>query len=230
MMQDVDNVGSAFEPAARFQKSLLAPIERRILLELAHRMPAWVNSDHLTLLGLLGMVLAGLCYFSARLNPLTLVGAVIFLGVNWFGDSLDGTLARIRNRQRPRYGFYVDHIIDTFGALFLIGGLGLSGYMTDRIALALIIAYFLLSIELYLATYAIRVFRLSFGAFGPTELRIVLAVGTLVLLKKQAVSIGSNTYLLCDVGGAVAIVILVAFAIYSTVQNTKRLYREEPLP
>src|SRR5688572_5584333 len=140
-------------------------------------MPAGVNSDHLTLLGFAGMALAGVCYFLAQWNPLALFGAVVCLGINWFGDSLDGTLARVRQRQRPRYGFYVDHIVDAFGALFLIGGLGLSGYMTGTIALLLIAAYFLLAIELYLATYTIGLFRLSFSIWGPTELRIVLAFG-----------------------------------------------------
>ena len=229
MQYRIDPAGGPFEPAARLQESLLSRIEKRTLVALAGRMPAWVNSDHLTLVGFLGMALAGICYFSARFYPLALVGAVVFLAVNWFGDSLDGTLARVRNCQRPRYGFYVDHIIDTFGALFLIGGMGMSGYMTDRLALVLIIAYFLVSIELYLATYAVRVFRLSFGPLGPTELRIVLGAGTLVLLKKPTVSIGPNTYLLCDVGGVVAIAVLVVLAIYSTIQNTIRLYREERL-
>src|SRR5262249_24182189 len=140
-----------------------------------------------------------------------------------------GTVARVRNRQRPRYGFYVDHIIDAFGALFLISGLGLSGYMSGTVALILIIAYFLLSIELYLATYAIGVFRLSFGIWGPTELRVVVALGTLYLLKTPVVNIGSGQYLLCDVAGIVTIVGLGLFTIYSVVQNTMRLYREERL-
>jgi len=193
-------------------------------------MPRWINSDHLTLLGFLGMALSGLCYYLARWNPLALVGAVVCLAINWFGDSLDGTLARIRDRQRPRYGFYVDHMVDSFGAIFLVGGMGLSGYMTGTIAMALIISYFLLSIEIYLATYTVGVFRLSFGIWGPTELRIVLAIGTFVLLKKPVVSIGDSQYLLCDVGGIVAAVFMAAFAVYSTVRNTIRLYREERLP
>jgi len=190
-------------------------------------MPAWVNSDHLTLLGFSGMILAGLCFYLAKWEPLALIGSVVCLGVNWFGDSLDGTLARVRDRQRPRYGFYVDHIIDTFGAIFLIGGMGLSGYMTGTIAMGLIIAYFLLSIEIYLATYTVGVFRLSFGIWGPTELRIVLAFGTLVLLKKPVVTIAGMEYLLCDVGGVVTIVSLTSFAVYSSIRNTIRLYREE---
>jgi phosphatidylglycerophosphate synthase len=154
----------------------------------------------------------------------------VFLGINWFGDSLDGTLARVRDKQRPRYGFYVDHIVDSFGAIFLIGGLGLSGYMTGSIAMLLIIAYFLLAIEIYLATYTIGVFRLSFGVWGPTELRIVLAIGSFVLLYKPVVTIAGRQYLLCDVSGVVAIIALTAIAIINTIRNTIRLYREERIP
>ena len=193
-------------------------------------MPPWINSDHLTLLGFLGMVMAGLCYAAARWIPLALAGAVVCLGINWFGDSLDGTLARFRNRQRPRYGFYVDHIVDSFGAIFLIGGLGLSGYMTGTVAMALLIAYFLLAIELYLATYCVGVFRLSLSIWGPTELRIVLAVGTFVLYVKPRVTILGQQYLLCDVSAVVAIIGLTVIVITSAIRNTIRLYREERLP
>ena len=193
-------------------------------------MPEWVNSDHLTVLGFLGMIMAGVCYFLARWNPVALIAAVVCLGINWFGDSLDGTLARVRDRQRPRYGFYVDHILDSFGTLFLIGGLGLSGYMTGSIAMALIIAYFLLSIELYLATYCVGVFRLSFSIWGPTELRIVLAVGTFVLFKKPIVTIGGATYFLCDVAALVAMTGMLLMTIVNTIRNTLRLYREERIP
>jgi phosphatidylglycerophosphate synthase len=193
-------------------------------------MPKWINSDHLTLIGFFGMVLAGVCYFLAKFNRVALVAAVVCLGINWFGDSLDGTLARVRDRQRPRYGFYVDHILDSFGALFLMGGLGLSGYMTITIALALIITYFLLSIELYLATYCVGVFRLSFSVWGPTELRIVLAIGTFVLFQKPVVTIAGTTYFLCDVAAVVAMSGMLLMTIMNTIRNTARLYREERLP
>jgi phosphatidylglycerophosphate synthase len=161
---------------------------------------------------------------------MALAAAVVCLGINWFGDSLDGTLARFRDRQRPRYGFYVDHILDSFGTLFLIGGLGLSGYMTITVALALIITYFLLSIELYLATYCVGVFRLSFSIWGPTELRIVLAIGTFVLFFKPVVRIAGATYFLCDVAAVVAITGMLLMTIMNTIRNTVRLYREERLP
>jgi phosphatidylglycerophosphate synthase len=229
MLEAVKSVGITFKPAARRQESLLTPLEKKALIKMAHRLPRWVHSDHLTLLGFMGMAVAGACYFYSRSHPPALVGVVVGLVLNWFGDSLDGTLARVRNCQRPRYGFYVDHVIDAFGALFLISGLGLSGYMSSTIALIVIIAYFLLSIELYLATYAIGVFRLSFGLLGPTELRIVVAFGTLYLLKQPVVHIGSGQYLLCDVAGIVTVVSLGVFTMYSVIQNTIRLYREERL-
>jgi phosphatidylglycerophosphate synthase len=192
-------------------------------------MPPWINSDHLTLIGFLGMIMAGVCYALAERSPIWLAAAVVWLGVNWFGDSLDGTLARVRDRQRPRYGFYVDHIIDSFGAVFLIGGLGLSGYMTGSIAMALLIAYFLLAIELYLATYCVGVFKLSFGIWGPTELRIVLAIGTFVLYVKPRVTILGQQYFLCDVSAVVATAALTVIAVSSAIRNTIRLYREERL-
>lgn len=111
-----------FQNAKREQSSLLAPLEKRALLWLAHRMPAWVNSDHLTLLGFVAMLLTGVSYWLARWNRSALVAGMVCLALNWFGDSLDGTLARVRNRQRPRYGFYVDHITDSIGTTALLGG------------------------------------------------------------------------------------------------------------
>src|SRR6266704_5405288 len=215
----------SFKSAVRQQESLLAPLEKKTLLWLARRMPAWVNSDQLTLLGFLGMILAGVCYFLAKWNALALIGAVVCLAVNWFGDSLDGTLARVRDKQRPRYGFYVDHIVDSFGAIFLIGGLGLSGYMTSTIAMGVIIAYFLLAIEIYLATYTIGVFRLSFGVWGPTELRIVLGIVSLILLARPVLTFDGEQYMIFYVSCIVVIAGMTLIAIISAIRNTVKLYR-----
>src|SRR6202521_5503303 len=170
-----------FKNATRLQNSFTAAIERKALLWLAARLPVSINSDHLTLLGFVAMFLAGCSYALARWNPWGLLLATLCLALNWFGDSLDGTLARVRNRQRPRYGFYVDHIIDSFGALFLMGGLALSTYIDWRIAAAMLTAFLLLSIETYLATYTLGTFRLSFALFGPTEIRILIALGNAAL-------------------------------------------------
>lgn len=221
---------AGFQEAARAQVSLLAPIEKRALLWLAHRMPAAVNSDHLTLLGLVSLLGAGFCYWYSRYEPLALVAVIFLLITNWFGDSLDGTLARVRNRQRPRYGFYVDHVVDMFGTFFLIGGLGLSGYMSPGIAVGAILAYFMLSIEVYLATYTIGTFHLSFWKFSPTELRVLLMIGNLVLLGGVTHGqIGGARYLLFDIGGVVAIAGMAVMLVVAVVKHTAYLYRDECL-
>ena len=159
-----------------------------------------------------------------------LVIAVVSLGTNWFGDSLDGTVARVRGQQRPMYGFYVDHVVDIVGALFLLVGLGMSPYMSPIVALLLLVAYLMLSAEVYLATHACGIFRVSLFKIGPTELRIMLGLATLYLLNQSQVELGSDTYLLFDVGGVVAVVGMFAALLFSTGRNTLALYRAEPLP
>src|SRR5262245_47664888 len=147
-----------FKEATRSLTSILAPAEKRVLVWIAERLPRWVTSDQLTTLALVAMFGAGLSYWWARHSPLGLVGVCACLAINWFGDSLDGTVARVRHRQRPRYGFYVDHVVDEFGVFFLLGGLALSGYMSPAVAVALVIAYFMLCIEVFLATHALGTF------------------------------------------------------------------------
>jgi archaetidylinositol phosphate synthase len=214
----------------RVQESWVAGRERRALLWLAARTPQRVNPDHLTALGLIAQIGAGACYALALWNRYALLGVILCLGLNWLGDSLDGTLARVRQRLRPRYGFYVDHMVDSFGALALMGGLALSGYMTSWIAIALLISFLMLSIQSYLATHALGEFRISFWRFGPTELRILLAIGNLALLWKPVVHLFGAPYRLFDVGGAVGLAGMALMLIVFTLQNTARLYREERLP
>lgn len=216
-----------FVAAARLQESLVAPAEKRVLVWLATRTPAWINSDHLTLLGFVSQCLVGVCYALARLNPDMLIVGIACMVLNWLGDSLDGTLARVRNRQRPRYGFYVDHISDTIAAFFLMAGLALSGYVHPSIALGMLIAFLMLSIETYLATYTLGRFRLSYWIFGPTEIRILLAAGNLALLRYPTVSLFHRRVLLFDFGGLIAIAGMSAMLIVSTIRHTVKLYKEE---
>lgn len=212
----------------REYKSPLAGPEKRLLVWLAQRLPRWINSDHLTLLGITSMLGAGLSFWSARWYPWTLLLVVVFLALNWFGDSLDGTVARVRNQQRPRYGYYVDHVIDIVGTLFLVGGLALSGFMSPLVALGLLVAYYMVSAEVFLATHAQGVFRMAFMGFGPTELRIVLAVGALCLLRSPWAGMGVlGTHLLFDVGGVVAIAGLAVALVSSAVRTTRALYLAE---
>jgi phosphatidylglycerophosphate synthase len=219
-----------FKDAERAQLSMLAAVEKKTLIWLARRMPAWVNSDHLTVLGFVAMFAAGLLYWAASWDRRALLGVIVALAVNWFGDSLDGTLARVRNHLRPRYGFYVDHISDAIGTFFLLGGLGLSGYMSLTVALCLLICYFLLSIEVYLTTYTIGTFHLSFWSFGPTELRLLLCIGNLALFWRPVVGILGRKYLLFDVGGVVGIIGISMMLVWSAVRHTRQLYNAERLP
>ena len=220
----------SFQDARREQTSILAPLERAALRAMASRMPRWVNSDHLSLLGLVAMFLAGVCYAASRQNPLTLHLVNLFIFLNWFGDSLDGTLARYRNRQRPRYGFYVDHIIDTFGALFFIFGLALSGFMSERVAAALLIVFLMLAINSYLAAYALGIFKISQWKLGPTEMRLVLIIGNLFLLHSSHTHLFGRRFLLFDVGGVVSIIAMASMLVFSSIKNTHALYQLERLP
>ena len=214
----------------RIHTSILASIEKRCLIWMAHRMPRRVNSDHLTALGAVALLAAGFCYAMAPAHSWALIAGVLLLAVNWFGDSLDGTVARVRNRLRPRYGFYVDHVTDAIGTAILIGGLAFSSYMTPIIGLGLLVAYLLISIEVYLTTYTIGTFHLSFWSFGPTELRILLCIGNIVLFWRQTVTIAGQKFLLFDVGSVAGMFGILAMLIWSAVRHTRQLYEAERLP
>jgi phosphatidylglycerophosphate synthase len=216
-----------FKNAPRLQSSLLTPAERITLNWLAHRLPEWVKPDHLTLLGFAAMFMAGATYALARSWSPALLLVNLWLAVNWFGDSLDGTLARMRNKQRPRYGFYVDHIVDAFGILFLTSGLALSGYISLEVALALLAIYFLLSIDVYLAAYTIGTFKMSFYKLGPTELRVLLMIGNTWAFTHPTARIFGSKYLFFDVAAVVAIILMAVVIIISVARNTVALYRAE---
>lgn len=216
-----------FKNATRQQTSLLAPLERVCLSWLARKMPAWVKPDYLTLLGFLAMLAAGSFYALARWWPPSLLIVNLFIALNWFGDSLDGTLARARNKQRPRYGFYVDHIIDSFGALFMICGLALSGYMSWTVAFVVLVTFFLLSIELYLAAYTVGTFKLSHYKFSPTELRVLLMIGNVRAFLHPTARVLGAEYRLFDVGAVIVVALMTVILIISVTRNTITLYRAE---
>jgi archaetidylinositol phosphate synthase len=226
----VTNNTAAFTTAKRINQSLTASIEKRALQWMAERAPKWLTSDQLTLLGLFAQIGAGVSYALSRYNSYGLLGAILCIILNWFGDSLDGTLARVRSQQRPRYGFYVDHMVDVFGAIALMCGLGLSGFMHWPTAIAILIAFLILASESYLATYTLSCFQLSQGVFGPTEIRIFLILGTLVLLHSPTATLFGHKMLLFDLGGSIGAAVMFAMAIATTLRHTAELYRQEPLP
>jgi len=212
----------------REHRSILAAAEKRLLIFIAERLPRAVNSDHLTSLALAAMGLAGAAFAAARWDRRALWLVVVALALNWFGDSLDGTLARVRSAERPRYGFYVDHVLDIVGTTLLVGGLACSPFMTPTVALALLIAYLLVAGEVFLATAVRGVFRMSVGGVGPTELRIVLAAGAMALLRDPHVSIGPLTVQLFDFGAALAAAGLLVVFVMSVLRNTTALAVAEP--
>jgi phosphatidylglycerophosphate synthase len=163
-------------PVRRELQSLTAHAEKRALVWMAERLPRRIEPDHLTALGLAGHAAAGLCYALSASEPAFLLAVNLALAVNWLGDSLDGTLARVRKSERPRYGFYVDHMVDALGALLLVGGLALSGLVHPWLALALLVLYQLVTIHIALATCATGTFRMAFGGIGGTELRLALCL------------------------------------------------------
>jgi len=218
-----------FKNATRCQDSFLSGWERHCLAWLAFHMPPWVHPDHLTLLGFAAMLLAGASYGLAAWWPPFLLLVNLWLAVNWFGDSLDGTLARFRDRQRPRYGFYVDHMVDSFGALFLIGGLALSGSMGAAVAFALLVGFLLLSINSYLAAYTLGTFQLSFWKMSPTELRILLALGNTYAWAHPTVTVFGGRERFFDVAGFVGVVCMAVVLLVSVASNTRALYRLEKL-
>jgi phosphatidylglycerophosphate synthase len=209
--------------------SLLAVPEKRALVWMAERMPGWVNSDHLSALGFISMAGVGVSFWLT--GPYPAVGVplvVVCLVLNWFGDSLDGTLARVRNRMRPRYGFYLDHVIDIAGTVMMLAGLALSGHMQPLIAAVTLVAWLIVMGESFLATWARSLFRMSFFWFGPTELRILIAIGALMLLRGGVVRpFGLGPYRLFDIGGLCASAGLVVVFVVNAVRNTVALYREE---
>src|SRR5215472_16560164 len=195
-----DRRQSGFVHAMRVHKALTADLEKRVLVWLAVRTPMFINSDQLTTLGFIAQVLGGAAYALAAHDWRALWLVNFCLVLNWLGDSLDGTLARARDQQRHRYGFYVDHVSDTFGAMALMSGLALSGYAHWQIAAGLLVGFYVLSIESFLATYTMGHFHLSHGLFGPTEIRILLFIGNLALMVRPSTSIGGRTFLLYDIG------------------------------
>jgi archaetidylinositol phosphate synthase len=206
----------------REKKFLLAVPEGRVLEWIARRLPPWVKSDHLTALGVVASLAIAAAYVLSNGDETWLWAASALLVVHWLGDSLDGTLARVRRSERPRYGYYLDHLVDAFATAAIGIGLGLSPYMLLAVGLAIVVAYLILSINTYLETHAFGVFTLGYGRFGPTEARLMLiAVNTLLVLG----IVGSGLLDLLGIGLAAA---MIAALIGRAGRNLRKLSELEP--
>lgn len=221
--------GAQAPVARRVHTALTADIEKRLLIWLARRVPKAIGPDHLTGLAVVSLLGAGVMYALSPRMPQALWLVNLFLLLNWLGDSLDGTLARVREQQRPRYGFYVDHICDMVGTLTLMAGLAWSGLVEWRIAAGMLVCFYVLSMESFLATYSLGYFHVSHGPFGPTEVRILLAAGNAAAAAHPFVYFVHRRLLLFDVGGVAAMAGMSSLFVAAAVRHTAMLYREEPL-
>ena len=216
--------------AKREMTFLLAGPERRVLTWVAERVPLWLNSNHFTALGVIGAVACGTCYSLSTDHPKWLWFANLALAVNWFGDSMDGTLARVRKAERPRYGYYIDHIVDAFATAAIGIGLGLSPYVRLELALVLVLAYLTLSINVYLESAVFGKFKIAYGRIGPTEARILLMLANVVLWLSSTALPGMESEVRfaanAVVGGAT--LIMFGMLIMRFGRNLHKLAREEP--
>jgi len=216
--------------AERQAKFIVARFEKWALPKMAAALPKWVMPDHLTGLGIVAATWIAFCYMKSNSNPNWLYGASLGIVLHWLGDSLDGTLARVRKIQRPRYGFYLDHLTDAYSTTAIGLGLGLSPYMVLSVAFAGVIAYLMLSINVYLETYIFNRFKYGYGMLGPTEVRIVLLVlnlfaGTLTPLPFRLFGIDMTVF---DIGGMVITAIMLVLLLGRAMKNLEELARDEP--
>jgi archaetidylinositol phosphate synthase len=216
--------------ATREKTFLLARPEARVLEWIARRLPRWVMPDHLTFLGVLAAIGIAAAYALSNRDPVWLWAASGLLVVHWLGDSLDGTLARVRRTERPRYGYYLDHLVDAVATALIGIGLGLSPYMLLVTGLVIVIAYLVLSINTYLETNALGVFSLGYGRLGPTEARVGLVVANTALALGLAPSmsvLGVGVGVLDVVGLGLAALMLGALTVRAA-RNLRELARREP--
>ena len=209
---------------------LLAGFERRVLPRLARALPPWIVPDHLTALGLFAATIVAAAYVLSNRDPAWLWLASAGLVIQWYGDSLDGTVARVRKIERPRYGYYLDHITDAYST-FVIGlGLGLSPYLLLSIALAIVILYLILSINVYLETYVFGEFRLGYAVLGPTEARVALisANTVAILIGPMRFEVVGTSLTLFDILGAFGVLAMIVLLMVRIGGNLRSLADLEP--
>jgi phosphatidylglycerophosphate synthase len=212
---------SELKPHERVNDILLGPLERPALQWMAERMPRWVTPDVLTSIGVVGSLMTFAGYWASSAAAGFLWLASFGLVVNWFGDSLDGTLARYRKIERPKFGFFIDHTVDAISETLIVFGLGLSPYVTFEVAAVALIGYLLMSVLVYVRTYVTGEFRISYGRFGPTEVRLIIIIFNAVLF---FVGVREVTLWFGDVSiydfaiGGLGVALIVVFLVSTTIE------------
>lgn len=211
----------------RWQTSILAGVEKKALLFMAPRLPRWTTPDMLTYLGLLGLGITGIAYYLTPRRWWFLLIASAGLIINWFGDSLDGTLARVRNQQRPKYGYYLDHLVDAFGFACMIFGLAYSGMVSQPFIWLVLSLFFIASINTYLATNTVNIFKISYQRISTTEARVLLIITNTILIFFKTVTISGLTLYWLDFVAVLGALFLFVVTLRSAFLNLRKLDREE---
>jgi phosphatidylglycerophosphate synthase len=216
----------------RINDILLGPLERPALQWLAAHMPTWMTPDLLTIIGILGAVIILTGYVLSNENAAFLWLATFGFVINWFGDSLDGTLARYRKIERPKYGFFVDHTVDAFSQLLIFAGIGLSPYVSFELAMLALVGYLLMSILVYVDTYVTGVFKISYGKLGPTEMRAIAIILNIAFLYVGVPTIDLSFVQISiyDIVTLLIASILILIYIFSTIRRAGELARLERPP
>ena len=216
--------------APRDKQFLLAKAEGRALEWIARRLPRWVLPDHMTALGVVAALGIAGAYLLSNGDKTWLWAASALLVVHWLGDSLDGTLARVRKIERPKYGYYLDHLVDALATAVIGLGLGLSPYMLLSVGLVIVIAYLVLSINTYLETYAFGVFTLGYGRLGPTEVRLALIVLNTMIAVGLGLGfqVGGLGLTVLDLIGLAIAGVMIAALLARAARNLRVLAEQEP--
>ena len=221
------------EKAARIQTSILNAAEKRALVWLAHRQPSWVTSDILTYIGVAGAFLCGLGFALSSINLNYLWLSSLGLVVNWYGDSLDGTLARVRGTQRPKYGFFIDHSIDAITITMMCVGAGLSPLLRLDVALCVLVAYLILSVYTYVCTICTDQMRLTYGKLGPTEFRLIVIILNTIFIftpwSDYVYTFGKEVFTLFDLIASGVVVIIMVLWLVQWLKDRKALSLIDPL-
>lgn len=232
-METSNNNPTTDKAAVRIQTSILNGLEKKVLVWLAKRQPKWVTSDFLTYVGLLGAILCALGFILSSFSPLYLWISSLGLVINWYGDSLDGTLARVRGTQRPIYGFFIDHTVDGLTISLMCIGAGLSPYFSLDVGLLVLVGYLLMSLYTYINTHLRNEFCLTYGKLGPTEFRLIIIILNTFLIYLPTPSfkfvLGGKVFGLFDLIGLIIAAILFVIYIISFEIDRRKYAKIDPL-
>lgn len=225
--------------AVRIQTSVLNALEKKVLVYLAERQPKWMTSDILTYLGTFGAVVIAAGYILSARNINFLWLSSLGFMINWYGDSLDGTLARVRKTQRPIYGYYLDHTVDAVNEVMIFIGVGLSGLMHLEIALLALVMYLLMTINVSINAHLKKEFKLTYASMGPTEFRIIMIIINTLFVLIRPLRDFSHTFTLyghmftlraLDYIGSVIVVILIILHLTTVRKDIKDYAKMDPMP